>query len=32
MAMYETLNELAIQASNAQGKDVFGYLHDLVSK
>ncbi|XP_020252773.1 bifunctional abietadiene synthase, chloroplastic-like isoform X2 [Asparagus officinalis] len=32
MAMYNTLNELATEASNAQGKDVFPYFHDLRSK
>ncbi|ONK68136.1 uncharacterized protein A4U43_C05F7820 [Asparagus officinalis] len=29
MGMYDTLNELAIQASNAQGRDVFPRLHEL---
>ncbi|KAH7652057.1 Neoabietadiene synthase protein [Dioscorea alata] len=29
MAMHDTLNDLAIQASNAQGRDVFPYLHDM---
>ncbi|ONK64131.1 uncharacterized protein A4U43_C07F22400 [Asparagus officinalis] len=32
MAMYNILNELAIEASNAQGKDVFSNFHDLRSK
>ncbi|XP_020249409.1 monofunctional isopimaradiene synthase, chloroplastic-like [Asparagus officinalis] len=31
MAMYNILNELATEASNAQGKDVFPYFHDLIS-
>jgi len=31
MGMYDTYNELAIQASNAQRDDVFPYLHNLVS-
>ncbi|KAH0468187.1 hypothetical protein IEQ34_003220 [Dendrobium chrysotoxum] len=29
MVAYETMNEHAIEANNAQGKDVFPYLHDL---
>ncbi|XP_028552327.1 bifunctional levopimaradiene synthase, chloroplastic-like [Dendrobium catenatum] len=29
MVAYETMNEQAIGANNAQGKDVFPYLHDL---
>lgn len=30
MVAYEIMNEHAIEANNAQGKDVFPYLHDLV--
>ncbi|XP_072963760.1 bifunctional levopimaradiene synthase, chloroplastic-like [Typha angustifolia] len=28
-ALYDTMNDLAAQASTAQGKDMFNYLHDL---